>query len=343
MGRKPYVSVGMPVFNGEKYLPAAIESLLAQTFEDFELIICDNASTDSTQQICRGYCARDARIRYYRNDQKIGGSANFNRVLELAVGKYFKWAAHDDLCMPDFLGRCVDVLDGDPSVVLCFPLTRYIDARGRTRREVASPLNFHSTRAHVRFASIISTSYKKHGCTEIFGLHRSAVIKGLSLPYCTHADRILLASLSLYGRFHEIPQSLFCKREHAERTIRGSAGTNNAAKHGLGKWIGHGPLPRIDWYDPSMQGRIVFPEFHRVLEQYAAIRKAPLAAIERVWCYLRLIDGTIRNGAFATRDVLLALEAMAKAPRQSRRNTHVRMRGKHPVSLLEEKNSTKET
>mgnify|MGYP002712984547 CR=1 FL=1 len=309
MKTKPYVSVGMPVLNGENYLSVALDSLLGQTFEDFELIICDNGSTDRTQEICRAYEARDARIRYYRNDQNIGGAANYNRVLHLSSGKYFKWMAHDDACSPRFLESCVDMLDRDSSVVLCFTHTRYIDALGGKLRDISSPLNFHSTSPHVRFASIISVSYRKHGCTEVFGLHRSEILKRVSLPPYTHGDRIMLAALSLYGRFQEIPECLFCKREHGERTIRDPTGTNGSARRGLGRWIGYGPLPRIEWYDPSMKGRIVFPEFRRILEQHAAIRKAPLSVSERVWCYTRLADGFARNSAFASRDVILALEA----------------------------------
>ena len=111
LNNKPRVSIGMPVFNGENYLAEALDSLLTQTFSDFELIISDNASTDKTEEICRAYAVRDQRIRYFRNQENLGASRNYNRVFELSSGEYFKWAAHDDLCAPEFLGRCVDVLD----------------------------------------------------------------------------------------------------------------------------------------------------------------------------------------------------------------------------------------
>src|ERR1700753_3521498 len=113
----PRVSLGMPVYNGEKYLEAALDSLLAQTFTSFELIVCDNASTDGTQAICERYAARDSRIRYERNERNMGASWNFNPVYSLARAPYFKQAAHDDLCEPEFLERCVAVLDRDPDVV----------------------------------------------------------------------------------------------------------------------------------------------------------------------------------------------------------------------------------
>src|SRR5512139_3267591 len=121
---KPRVSIGVPVYNGENFLKDALDSLLAQTFKDFEIVIADNVSTDQTEEICRSYAAKDARIRYYRNETNIGAGPNHNRVFELSRGEYFKWVCHDDMCAPEFLERCIEVLDRDPSVVLCHAETR---------------------------------------------------------------------------------------------------------------------------------------------------------------------------------------------------------------------------
>ena len=103
----PRVSIGMPVYNGEEFLERALDSLLAQSFSDFELIISDNASQDKTQEICLRYAARDPRVKYYRNETNIGAAENFNRVFALSSGEYFKWAGHDDSWTPDYLERCV--------------------------------------------------------------------------------------------------------------------------------------------------------------------------------------------------------------------------------------------
>src|SRR5262249_36899823 len=128
---KPRVSIGMPVYHGEPFLKEALDSILAQTYSDFELIISDNASTDRTQEICTAYAAKDKRIQYSRNDKNLGAAKNYNRVFELSSGEYFKWAAHDDICAPDFLVRCITVLDQDPSVVLCYPREIGIDEQGK--------------------------------------------------------------------------------------------------------------------------------------------------------------------------------------------------------------------
>ena len=141
--KKPKVSIGLPVFNGEKFLPKTLDSLLNQTYKDFELVISDNASTDNTEAICREYAAKDERIRYYRNTENIGMPENFERAFRLSTGEYFKWAMADDLCMPEFLTRCVDVLNNDPNVVIactksCFyRWYRKVSVEPRARMEFA--------------------------------------------------------------------------------------------------------------------------------------------------------------------------------------------------------------
>src|SRR4051812_10231830 len=105
--RDPVVSIGMPVYDGANYIRRAAQSILTQDYEDFELIISDNASTDETESICRELAESDGRIRYFRNDTNIGASRNYNKVFQLAKGRFFKWAAHDDECHPSMLRRCV--------------------------------------------------------------------------------------------------------------------------------------------------------------------------------------------------------------------------------------------
>src|ERR1700757_1973550 len=111
---KPKVSIGLPVYNGEKYLVQALNSLINQDFEDFEIIISDNASTDGTADICRTYASTERRIRYYRNESNIGSAPNYRRVFELARGDFFKWCSHDDICLPGLLSRCLQVFESAP-------------------------------------------------------------------------------------------------------------------------------------------------------------------------------------------------------------------------------------
>ena len=126
----PTVTIGLPVYNREKFITQAIEALLAQTFTDFELIISDNASTDRTEAICRDYAARDARIRYIRQPVNLGLLGNFNYVKQEAKGKYFMWTASDDLCEPQFVEALVSQLEHDPSLALVMADLKYVSVQG---------------------------------------------------------------------------------------------------------------------------------------------------------------------------------------------------------------------
>src|ERR1700726_3052082 len=127
----PLVSIGIPVFNAQRYLREALDSLIAQDYENIELVISENASTDGTAAICREYAARDPRVRYERAEMNQGAVWNFNRVYSLARGTYFMWAAFDDLRAPSYVRRCVERLEAQPSAVLCCTDVRLIDEAGR--------------------------------------------------------------------------------------------------------------------------------------------------------------------------------------------------------------------
>ena len=267
----PRVSIGLPVYNGERYLPIALDSLLAQTFREFELIISDNASTDATATICGHYAGRDERIRYSRNCTNIGGAPNFRRVFHLASGEYFMWAMHDDIYAPTFLARAVEVLDRDPTVVLCCARTRVVDAGGATVRDDATPaLRTASPLAHERFGDLVRWDYN---CYEVLGLIRASVLRLTPLIASFIAsDRALRAELGLRGRFHEIPDWLFYNRDHAERSTR------VLEQHHL----------RGAWFDPQLAGKRVLPHWRILAEYVRCIRRVPLSHSERRRCYWEL-------------------------------------------------------
>ena len=121
------LTIGLPVYNGERFLQESLQALLAQTWTDFELVISDNASTDSTAEICLEYAARDPRIRYVRQPVNMGAAPNHNYVASQARGRFFKWASHDDLYHPDLLQQCVLALEKHPEVVLAHCWDAYVD------------------------------------------------------------------------------------------------------------------------------------------------------------------------------------------------------------------------
>jgi glycosyltransferase involved in cell wall biosynthesis len=250
-GAHPSVSIGLPVYNGAQFLAPAIESVLRQTYTDFELIISDNASEDETPEICRTYAGLDRRVRYYRQNSNAGAAANFNFVFGVAAGQFFKWHSSDDLLDAEYLEKTVGVLENDPGVVLCHTGVVKIDARGRSLRRLQASSQTSDHDVAVRFSSLCGL----HPCYEISGLIRSDSLKATDLigPY-SHSDGVLLAHLSLLGRFGGLPDPLFFSREHPRQSMAISADRrqNNV------------------WFDPSNAGRLTFP-YSRIVAEYAKL------------------------------------------------------------------------
>src|SRR5215211_2082095 len=225
----PRLVIGIPVFNGQDLLPELLDSLLAQTFRDFEILICDNASTDRTPDICRRYERRDSRVRYTRNERNLGALANYNRVFELSTAPLFKWAAHDDLYHHDYLAACVRVLDENPDIVLAHTGTGFIDETSKllpfeqetgsfidpktARRYWADPPTIGDTpAASSRLWQVLT---RARWGTHMFGVIRREVLRQTSLlPNFAGSDRAMLAELALLGRFRCVNDRLFLKRFH---------------------------------------------------------------------------------------------------------------------------------
>jgi glycosyltransferase involved in cell wall biosynthesis len=261
------VSIGLPVYNGERYLDSAIQSILDQTYTNFELILSDNASTDGTEAICRAAARKDSRIRMYHSDQNRGLAWNWNRVFEFAAGEYFQWSSHDDLLDPRFLASAVQVLDADPSVVLCFSKAQLIDGAGKAQGVYQTELHrVGSRRLEDRFRDLVLVD---HWCLPIFGLIRADALRSTA-GYGSYvaSDRVLLAELALQGRFHQLPEALFLYRMHPEQSIQA--------------------LPfhlRAGWIDRSKEGCRVFPHWRFYHEYYRCLRRRPLNIRQRIHCY----------------------------------------------------------
>ena len=147
---QPRVTIGVPVWNGAQHLEDCLDSLLAQTYDDIEIVISDNASTDRTSEICRVYCARDARVSYHRHVHNIGAAANYNFLVRQGKGELFKWAAHDDVCAPVLVERCVATLDASPSDVLAFTQTTFVDSTSTVLRKHDTPMCWRNDATAVR-------------------------------------------------------------------------------------------------------------------------------------------------------------------------------------------------
>jgi glycosyltransferase involved in cell wall biosynthesis len=193
----PLVSIGLPVYNGEKFIARALDSLLAQDFTDFEIVICDNGSQDSTADICASYAERDSRIRFFSNPTNIGLVGNFNRTFELSRGTYFKWAAHDDWHAPESLRLSVELLGRHPTAVACATGVSIIDEYGVEFDRWIPSVDLLTPEPRVRFHRMIWMLGEPH---LLFGLMRSSALRQTPLMQRYLAsDRVLLAQLSLLG------------------------------------------------------------------------------------------------------------------------------------------------
>jgi glycosyltransferase involved in cell wall biosynthesis len=226
--KPPRVSIGMPAFNGERFIRQALDSLLAQTFTDFELVISDNASTDATQQICLEYAARDQRIRYYRKDFRIDAVSNFNSLLELASGDYFMWAAHDDVWEPSFVARLLQALETNPEAILAFSRFDNIDENGHQIRifsEDWSKIFARSKFQQYAFMALLDDAQTEKA-NHIYGLMRKEAILAcggmVSLPKMDYSgeDNLALMRLLARGDFVIVDGILFHYRIRSVATRR---------------------------------------------------------------------------------------------------------------------------
>jgi hypothetical protein len=290
------VSVGVPVYNGEKYLAETLDSLLAQSLTDFDIVISDNASTDRTREICLSYQSKDRRIRYFPNDRNIGAAPNFNRVFELSCAPLFHGGACDDLYEPLFLERCIEALERDPGVVLSHARTKligdageplffdqeqncYVDSYGEfrgTSGDVMQPQPPHiaeSASPARRFRDVL---WRMGWALPLSGvIRREALLRASPYGNYSGSDKVLLAELALQGRFHEVGEELFAKRIHRGCTHYKS--TRERAKH-------------------ESTGSSRFPPQVLMLRDYIKmILAADIAALQRLHCMVTIV-GIARRG-----------------------------------------------
>lgn len=282
----PQVSIGLPVYNGEAFLEIAIRSAMEQTYADFELILCDNASTDGTQAICAEWAARDPRIRWARSEVHTGAARNFNRAFGLARGQYFRWAAHDDLTAPTFLERCVERLSEDHRIALVHSEMVEIDEQGRVTRDLGWPIqDGNSPDLAKRFAGAIDLG---HGCFDVFGLiRRSALAKTKLIAPYLGSDRVLLAELALLGRLVRVDEVLFQSREHPQRSIRMRSDS-----------------ARDQWFAAGRPSTKFRPGWRRLGAVRNAVANAELSVGDRVRCQAQIAKWALQQRGTLYREML---------------------------------------
>jgi glycosyltransferase involved in cell wall biosynthesis len=269
------ITIGIPVWNGERFLEEAVRSALAQTHSDLEVLISDNGSTDRTPELCARLAAQDARVRVLRSESNLGAAANFNGLVHEARGEFFWWLPHDDRLRPEAVSSCLRVLTEHPEVLSCHPRTQAIDAEGQPITARSRSVDLRSPSPALRLGRFL---IKHSKCDGVLGLHRLAGLRetGLIRPY-RGGDEVLYAELALRGPVWEHREALFERRVHEGSSLaQGKAADEVTA-----------------WFDPAAQieirdvGRFLRARF---LETITSLELAPaqsaLARLEvwRWWC-----------------------------------------------------------
>ena len=270
---EPLVTIGVPVYNGADYLTLAIDSLLAQTYRNVELLISDNASTDGSSEVCAAYAQRDARVRYIRQAHNIGGVENHNFVVEQARGEFFMWGSSDDLWEPSYVQRCAQVLIEDPKVVLAYSINTKIDENGQSIGAYPQALQLDTDDVVARFGQLTQID---NPIEPFYGLmRRSALQASARLPLHPGFDRFVLAELGLKGRFRQLPEPLYIRRIHGNQSTKAYRSLRS----------------RYRWVNPANKDRrFVWPHF----------------------AYLRLFLGVVMRSAPGPRATMGCLLHLAK-------------------------------
>jgi glycosyltransferase involved in cell wall biosynthesis len=299
MDRRTRVSVGLPVYNGENFLAEAISSILGQSFGDLRLVISDNCSTDGTQDICRDFANRDDRIEYHRQDTNIGGAPNYNFVFQPKGSEYFKWAAHDDVLLPNFLEETVRLLDEEPGAVIAHGRTEQIDETGCVTGDFDLNPSLRAASPSERLWRIMWAEY----FAEVFALMRSDAIARTKLHGgYPGSDRNFMAEMLLLGNVTYSGDVLFRRRDHPGTYVR----TKTSARD------------RQAWFDPSV--RFGLPPFAmRTYYYWTAIRAADIPGSERSACYGYLARWARGRTGEVLRKRLAGIERGDLATRVSRR------------------------
>ena len=271
-GSGPRVSIGLPVYNAERYLAETLDSVLAQTYRDFVLYIADNASTDGTEAICRDYASRDSRIHYIRNPVNIGAAANYTRCFTPATSEYFRWQNADDTIEPQLIEACIQVLDSQPDAVLAYGKSHIIDENSQLLRAYDDHLHLPQDSAVERFRKCLNNIGFQH---LMYGLiRREALLNTPLLGAYMGSDINLICELSLYGKFIEIPQHLFNRRMHEKSASWDNSDMERQKNH----------------WDPSKR-RLILQNWRAIVEYNRAVLRAPISAAEKrtlLWHLLRV-------------------------------------------------------
>lgn len=262
------LTFGIPVYNGERYLPAALDSVRAQDLEDIRIVISDNGSTDGTQDICRRAAAQDDRIDYHRYDANSGGIWNYRNVVALAQTELFSWMAADDIKLPGFARVSIEALDaaGDTAAFSC-PRARIIDGDGVIYEDLDDlHMGLDAPSAHLRVRNLLraQASHPMYGIVRMDAFRRTRGIRST-----LGDDMVLLVELLCIGTMALAPDQLFLQRRHdAQVSVQGVSSSS--------------------WFAPGKKANRSFAETGTNIELYRGVAHSELPIGEKMRCWWTL-------------------------------------------------------
>lgn len=287
----PLVTIGMPVFNSEQYIAAAISSILEQSHTELELTVSDNASTDGTGEICREFEARDSRVRYIRNRRNVGASDNYNLVLQAAKSPYFKWASSNDLCHPNFLAACVEALEKDATAVLAYPQTVLFTEEPESGETYVDHLELDIEDPCLRFLRFIERLKLNNVMN---GVCRTEQVKSCPIMKAyVGSDLVTTAAMTLLGKLVEIPGEYFFRRMD-EKSATQLQGEEAVFRH----------------YDPSNSKKMVFQLWRLHFEYFSAVRSSPITASQKFFLGRKLLRHMVWARRSLSEDVWISLRRL---------------------------------
>ena len=271
------ISIGMAVLNEERWLSQALDSVLAQDYQNIEVIICDNLSTDRTAEIAGEYVKKDSRVKYFLNKERVSSFKNYSLTFKHSSGEYFMFCGGHDLMEKNYVSSCADILDREPEVILVYSLYNYIDGSGNELRRMSYIIDTRGMGMLRRVSSLFFCLLKSNPC---FGLIRSDFIKRIrfveNFRKVLNDDVIFLFQIALLGKFVQIPKLLFSYR--INRPNEGSEGITSR-------------------HIKEIYGNQKYPMFFYVIHKYyvyfAVVLKMPITCYKKplllLWLFTLLL------------------------------------------------------